>query len=86
MSRAKELFHEVRIDHFRAFAGYWAVDATAGSAKIGMWRKGPGKALFAALQEELGDFPIVAENLGVITDDVELLRCDGVQSWGWGWG
>ena len=80
MARAKELYHEVRIDHFRAFAGYWAVDAGSTTARNGTWRKGPGKELFKALQEGIGDFPIVAENLGVITDDVELLR------YGWGVG
>ena len=66
----------VRIDHFRGFEAYWAVDAKADTAINGHWVKGPGKALFDALKEELGDLPIVAEDLGIITDEVEKLRDD----------
>lgn len=74
MKRAMELYDETRIDHFRAFAGYWAVEAWRDTAMIGQWQKGPGLALFNALRRELGDVPILAEDLGVITADVIQLR------------
>ena len=65
-----------RIDHFRGFAAYWAVPAGAQSARGGAWRPGPGRAVFDAARAELGDLPVVAEDLGVITPDVrELRRC-----------
>jgi 4-alpha-glucanotransferase len=64
----------VRIDHFRGFEAYWEVLATAETAVKGTWVKGPGAALFEALQRHLGALPIVAEDLGVITQAVEDLR------------
>ncbi len=63
-----------RIDHFRGFAAYWEVPASCPTAIDGRWVRGPGKALFNAMARELGALPIVAEDLGVITDDVEQLR------------
>ncbi len=63
-----------RIDHFRGFAGYWEVPASCPTAIDGRWVKGPGKALFDAIESRLGALPIVAEDLGVMTDDVEELR------------
>ena len=63
-----------RIDHFRGFAGYWEVPASSPTAIEGRWVSGPGKALFDAIERELGKLPIVAEDLGVITEDVEVLR------------
>jgi 4-alpha-glucanotransferase len=63
----------VRLDHFRAFAGYWAVPAGAASAREGRWETGPGLMLFLAIRHALGDVPIVAEDLGEITDDVRQL-------------
>ena len=68
-----ELFDGVRIDHFRAFAGFWSVPATAATAKEGKWVKGPGMALVKTLKEVAGDQLIIAEDLGDITDDVRLL-------------
>ncbi|MBR7112500.1 MAG: 4-alpha-glucanotransferase [Clostridia bacterium] len=73
LSLTLELFDGVRIDHFRAFAGFWSVPATASSAKEGKWVKGPGMALVKALKEVAGDKLIIAEDLGDITDDVRLL-------------
>ncbi|MDY7093967.1 MAG: 4-alpha-glucanotransferase [Acidobacteriota bacterium] len=64
----------VRLDHFRAFAGYWRVPAGEPTAENGTWEDGPGKPFFEALREELGDLPLVAEDLGVITPDVDELR------------
>jgi 4-alpha-glucanotransferase len=64
----------VRLDHFRGFEAYWEIPAGEKTAVNGRWVKGPGAALFRALREALGDLPIVAENLGVITPEVEGLR------------
>lgn len=74
MARAKELYDEIRIDHFRGFAGYWAVPAEETTAMNGSWKKGPGKALFDSLRQQLGEINILAEDLGVITEDVKALR------------
>ncbi len=63
-----------RIDHFRGFEAYWEIPATEETAVIGQWVKGPGMAFFEAIQERLGDLPIIAEDLGVITPAVEELR------------
>jgi 4-alpha-glucanotransferase len=64
----------VRLDHFRGFEAYWEVPGKAHTAVDGRWVPGPGAELFDALQRELGPLPIVAENLGVITPEVEALR------------
>jgi 4-alpha-glucanotransferase len=68
------LYDVVRIDHFRGFAGYWSVPYGEKTAINGKWISGPGKDLFQAIADALGDIPIIAEDLGVITDDVEDLR------------
>ena len=62
-----------RIDHFRGFAGYWEVPAASPTAIDGRWVAGPGKPLFDAIEAALGVLPIVAEDLGVVTPDVEAL-------------
>jgi 4-alpha-glucanotransferase len=64
----------VRVDHFRGFAGYWEIDAACPTAIDGRWQAAPGKALFDALRAELGALPVIAEDLGIITPDVEALR------------
>ncbi len=64
----------VRIDHFRGFAGYWEIPADAPTAVNGRWLPGPGAPLFKAIAKALGPIPVIAENLGVITPDVEALR------------
>ena len=69
-----DLVDVVRLDHFRGFEAYWEVPGGAKTAIGGRWVKGPGAALFDALQGALGSLPIVAENLGVITPEVEALR------------
>lgn len=69
-----ELFDLVRIDHFRGFAACWEIPATDLTAQNGEWVNTPGRELFATLKKTLGDLPIIAENLGVITPDVERLR------------
>ena len=69
-----ELFDIARIDHFRGFAEYWAVPYGEETAINGQWEPCPGIELFTALKEEFGELPIIAEDLGVITDDVVALR------------
>jgi 4-alpha-glucanotransferase len=63
----------VRLDHFRAFAAYWAVPAGERTAVNGRWRRGPGRKLFDAMRRTLGNVPLVAEDLGTITPDVKRL-------------
>jgi 4-alpha-glucanotransferase len=74
MKSALFLYDSVRIDHFRGFEAYWEVPAAEKTAVNGRWVKGPGEALFNALIESLGPLPVIAEDLGVITPDVEALR------------
>ena len=74
LKRLYTLTDIVRIDHFRAFESYWAIDGKAETAINGRWVPGPGKAFFDSVREEIGDLPIVAEDLGIITDAVEALR------------
>jgi 4-alpha-glucanotransferase len=64
----------VRLDHFRGFEAYWEIPAGETTARNGRWVKGPGAALFEAAEKALGPLPIVAENLGVITPEVEAIR------------
>jgi 4-alpha-glucanotransferase len=64
----------VRLDHFRGFAAYWEIPAHRPTAQYGRWVKGPGRDLFEALRAELRALPFIAEDLGVITPDVEALR------------
>lgn len=71
---AFELVDMVRIDHFRGFEAYWEVAAQETTAIHGRWVAGPGAELFEAVRHVLGDLPIVAENLGLITPEVEALR------------
>ncbi|MFZ1326739.1 MAG: 4-alpha-glucanotransferase [Candidatus Contendobacter sp.] len=67
-------FDLLRIDHFRGLEAYWEIPADAETAVSGQWRRAPGDALFRALREEFGDLPLVAEDLGIITPEVEVLR------------
>ena len=69
-----ELVDICRIDHFRGFEAYWEIDGKAQTAINGRWLKGPGKPFFDEIKKELGNLPIVAEDLGIITDEVEKLR------------
>ena len=67
----------VRVDHFRGFESYWGVPEGEKTAQYGQWYPAPGRDFFRVLQEKLGDnLPIVAEDLGVITPEVEALRDD----------
>ncbi len=71
---ALALYDLIRLDHFRGFEAYWEIPAGEYTAIHGRWVKGPGANLFNAIQSALGDLPVIAENLGVITPDVEGLR------------
>lgn len=64
----------VRIDHFRGFHAYWEVPAQHRTAERGRWVEGPGEALFRTLEAALGRLPVIAEDLGLITPEVEALR------------
>lgn len=66
----------IRIDHFRGFEAYWEIPATEETAVNGEWIPGPGTHFFQVMKDELGELPIIAEDLGVITAGVEKLRDD----------
>ena len=66
----------IRIDHFRGFESYWSVPAEEETALNGSWKTGPGISFFQKMESQLGDLPIIAEDLGVITPAVEKLRDD----------
>ncbi|XP_062189791.1 4-alpha-glucanotransferase DPE1, chloroplastic/amyloplastic [Phragmites australis] len=72
--RALDLYDEFRIDHFRGLAGFWAVHSDSKVALVGSWRAGPRNAFFDALFKAVGRINIIAEDLGVITEDVVELR------------
>jgi 4-alpha-glucanotransferase len=74
LRRTFELVDLCRIDHFRGYVSYWAIPARNSTAKRGHWRPGPGADLFLALERELGDLPLIAEDLGHITPPVRRLR------------
>ncbi|KAJ0039974.1 hypothetical protein Pint_26912 [Pistacia integerrima] len=74
LKRAQDLYDEFRIDHFRGFAGFWAVPSESKVAMVGRWKVGPGKSLFDAISRAVGNINIIAEDLGVITEDVVQLR------------
>jgi len=66
-------FDRLRLDHFRGFAAYWEVEGAATNAVEGRWVEAPGRRLFETLRDAAGDLPLVAEDLGVITPEVETL-------------
>lgn len=71
-----QIYDVIRIDHFRGFDSYYAIPAKDTTARNGTWKKGPGMALFTAMKESLGDLPIIAEDLGVLTESVYQLLAD----------
>src|SRR5215210_6694159 len=74
LRRTFSLVDMTRIDHFRGFVAYWAVPEGADDARGGRWRRGPGRAVFDAALAELGSLPVIAEDLGIITEPVTRLR------------
>ena len=73
-SKLYELVDVIRIDHFRGFEAFWEIPGNAPTAQTGKWVKAPGRKLFKSIKKHLGDVPIIAEDLGVITREVEELR------------
>lgn len=74
VKRATELYDVIRIDHFRGLDRFYAIPADSHTAERGEWRSCPGERLFECIKAELGDIPIIAEDLGVIDDGVIKLR------------
>jgi len=74
VSRACQLYDIVRLDHFRGFEACWSIPAEEETAVKGEWVKAPGLELFRALEAALGPLPLVAEDLGLITPEVDALR------------
>lgn len=74
--RTLQMVDVVRVDHFRGFESYWQVPAQEETAIHGEWRAGPGRKLFDAVSRVLGGLPLIAEDLGIITEEVEALRDD----------
>ena len=78
IKRHLELYDIIRIDHFRGFAGYYAIPYGDATARYGAWHSAPGKELFKTVNETFNDAKIIAEDLGFITPDVrELLEYTG---------
>jgi 4-alpha-glucanotransferase len=77
IGRQLQLVDLLRLDHFRALAGFWAVPGADSTAENGRWESSPGRSLLSKLQQDCGGvLPLIAEDLGVITPDVESLRDD----------
>jgi 4-alpha-glucanotransferase len=76
LERQSRLFDVLRLDHFRGFQAYWSIPAHAAGAAEGHWQPGPGRALFERLAQVPGLKPLVAEDLGDITPEVEALRTE----------
>ena len=74
VARQLERMHLLRIDHFRGLEAYWAIPGESLDGIIGEWRKAPGEALLQALNDRLGSLPLIAEDLGIITPEVDALR------------
>ena len=69
-----ELYDVLRLDHFRGFESYWAIDFGAKTAVKGEWRKGPNQGFFDILEDRLGDVPMIIEDLGKVTDELIVFR------------
>ncbi len=72
----KKQFDVIRIDHFRGFESFWSIPVDEKTAIKGKWVKGPGSAFFEKLMDDFDSLPLIAEDLGVITPEVENLRDD----------
>jgi 4-alpha-glucanotransferase len=72
--RANSLYDIIRLDHFRGFEAFWAIPGEDDTAVNGKWIKAPGEQLFEKLREQIGDLPFIAEDLGLITPEVDALR------------
>ena len=74
MRRARTLYDVIRLDHFRGFEAFWSIPAADETAVGGKWVKAPGSALFSRLREAMSELPFIAEDLGLITKEVDALR------------
>jgi 4-alpha-glucanotransferase len=74
LRRTLDLVDLARVDHFRGFVSYWSVPNGVRTARTGRWRRGPGAAVFEAMRAELGELPLIVEDLGIITPAVGRLR------------
>jgi 4-alpha-glucanotransferase len=74
LKKSLEMTDLVRIDHFRGFQAYWRIPVSSKSAVNGEWIESPGREFFSKVRQELGELPVVAEDLGVITPEVQALR------------
>ena len=70
------MFDQVRVDHFRGLESFWSIPAKEETAIIGKWLPAKGHELFRKLKEQLGTLEVIAEDLGIITPEVERLRDD----------
>ena len=76
MEQCMDLYDMIRIDHFRGFDEYYAIPYGEKTAVNGRWKKGPGLDLFKTIKDKLGELPIIAEDLGFLTDSVRQLLKD----------
>ncbi len=76
IKKVLEFVDIIRIDHFRGFDAFWEIPGDAPTAQTGKWIKAPGQKFFSTIKKEMGDLPILAEDLGIITKSVEKLRDD----------
>lgn len=74
IARASKLYDVLRLDHFRGLEKYYCIPAGSETAEEGEWKQGPAKELFDAVKQNLGDVPIIAEDLGILDEDVEKLK------------
>lgn len=74
LGHAVSMFDLIRLDHFRGFDSYWAIPSSCETAIDGTWLRGPGLVFFDAIRKALGDLPLIAEDLGLLTDSVHALR------------
>lgn len=78
LEKSLKIYDVIRIDHFRGFEAFYCIPYGAATAKKGEWRKGPGMDLFNSLKAQFGEMPVIAEDLGYLTEEVhELLRDSG---------
>ncbi len=76
LEKSLAIYDILRIDHFRGFDSYYCIPYGATDAKVGVWRDGPGMDLFNSLKKQFGDMPVIAEDLGFLTDSVKQLLKD----------
>lgn len=70
------IYDVIRIDHFRGFDSFYCIPYGSTNAKVGVWRQGPGMDLFNSLKKQFGEMPVIAEDLGFLTDSVKQLLKD----------